>query len=1321
MSRQPKSILKQPTRKAAEDYYRLRSEGIGFIEQMGSRHWTDYNTHDPGITLLEALSYAITDLAYRTGWDIKDILAPPPGLNDPDDPALAQAFFTARDILTLTPWTPDDFRQLLIDIDRVRNAWVFCKDCACDLHYYAWCEDEELKLAYRPNTRDKSIVAAKVAPRGLYEVLLELENDVESGDLNDRKIEYPATFTDVSGSTHALTLELRFPDWSLTEEQELQLFESSTDAFEMLNGGSFSIGLTLGATKDYDVLTDATLSVEAKNAYLRRHWGDLFYVSFELTLQPGGEVIHIANATLRFLGNPAARGAITITNVINWLSDESSQGVIRRYRTKLLRIREAVRAAVQRLHAHRNLAEDYCRVRGVDVQEVAVCADVELEPDADVEKVQARIWFLIEQYFNPPVPFYTLKEMMNDGIPVEEIFNGPALDNGFIKQPELQAAQLKTILRTSDIINLLMDIEGVRAVNNLLLTKYDSEGRVVKGAADPEWNNGMPVFDPDKTSASWLLYMDELHQPRLYYNLSRFLFYKNGLPFLPRLGEVRDLLLQMKGEAERPKIKTADRDLPVPAGSFRNLQSYFPAQYSLPLTYGTGPEGLPSHVSARRRAQAKQLKAYLLVFEQILANAHAQVAHLPLLFSLSSGVKKTHYARLLTEADIQGYTELAGGLTDAELNSLTETETEFLQRRNRFLDHLAARFGENFGAYSLLLNNLYGAQKGQAKLIEDKLSFLRVYPVVSRNRARAFNYKTELCDPENIPGIKKRVSLLLGFPDLYFEWTFTNDDITAFELKDRSGTVWLQGDPQVSNPDHAAAACEALKKVTGRTALHHAYSIVPEGSGLRLRVLNPDSSILGQHPQLFGAMPDAVELSNELIAWTANERMIVVEHLLLRPKFPGDALYPACSEGGCHTCGDEDPYSFRLTFVMAGWTAPFNTNLDMRRFADQTIRQETPSHLLPKICWVGNDGFTADLCDPIVAKLADLLEQKGATQNGQRPSPEEACECANALYLAFSQEFIDWYADKTLDYIHPDHLETLLRTLFNHPDLQDTSCAVDLTGIWHEVRDLLTAHFLHTALYGWQFERFEKAWLQWVETNAAFDWTEERLQERVEAFLWEHVMPARLPARSLRTQLCHCAANILAIHGESFRLWLADNVEAGHTLDELTAFVAPPVTLCPGLNFQPGTAQKLAAWLQERYDGYVEVSYRLYTLLQLLANLRNIWPGATLHDCDDGSDQNPVRLGATALGNYRLQRTPANPQAPAMRTQAEAFETHALFAEHVEPEQEDLFKTTEAAALDPEPDATASEPKEKKPGRPAPKPQGPKKGAAKTTKKPPKK
>ncbi len=711
MTQKTVSIEKKPDLKPAQDYYRLRKDGIGFIEQMGSRQWTDYNTHDPGITILEALCYAITDLAYRTGRDIKDILTPenpPAGTN----PFPGQAFFTAREILTINPWTPDDFRRILIDIDGVRNAWVFCKECTCDAEYYAWCEDDKLNLSFEKPLK-KEIQSLKVSPKGLYDIMLELESDPELGDLNDHKIEHSYTIFDDDGKPHTVVMELHFPEWRLEKYDEWKLFIESNDAFNNENGASFTLKLLqLGATKTYDVISDPLLDEAGKNNYLRRQWRNIFYAGFEISILPSGKKIVIDNVSIRFIGDTTAKNESTVATVKTILENAGNAGIISLYRRKLLKVEEYVSASKVRLQMHRNLDEDYCRVKGVGIEDVAACADVEVSADADIELVQARIWFELENYFNPPVSFYSLQEMMAENVPVEEIFNGPELNNGFIKAADLENASLKKVLRNSDIINLLMEIEGVVAVNNLLLSKYDQEGLVVKGAADPTWINGKPVFDPNKASAAWLLFVKDKSQPRLYRNFSRFLFYKNGLPFHPRMDEAKDTLTQLRGEAERPKFANAQNDLTVPKGKFANTEDYYPVQYSLPFTYGVGPAGLPSHVSALRRAEAKQLKAYLLVYEQLLGNAFAQIANVSDLFSLDSTIDRTYFVKEFSEELISGYNEITSSLSKEKLEEMTETLSEFQDRRNRFLNHLMARFGEQFSEYALMLTNLQGKDRG---------------------------------------------------------------------------------------------------------------------------------------------------------------------------------------------------------------------------------------------------------------------------------------------------------------------------------------------------------------------------------------------------------------------------------------------------------------------------------------------------------------------------------------------------------------------------------------------------------------------------------
>ena len=1243
MSQNTKALVKNPPLEPAEDFYRLRREGIGFIEQMGSARWTDYNTHDPGITTLEALCYAITDLAYRTGWDIKDILAPETASPDPLQPYPNQAFFTAREILTVNPTTPDDLRRLLIDLEKVRNAWVLCKECACDLSYYARCDKDELLLSYE-QPANVTPAPQQVWPRGLYEALLELEAHPELGDLNDRKIEYKSIFHDANGA-HTTIMELRFPEIALTNWDEWRLFLDSDDAFAT---EAFKLNLThFGATKTYDVFSDEPLNEVKHNDYVRNHWRNIFYLSFEIELVSSGKKIVIENASLHVFSDVAAKTATTAKGLKALFEDKRASGFIQRYRKKAKQALAAVKSAKAALQAHRNLDEDYCTVKVVGVEEVAVCADVEVKPDADIERVQARIWFEIEQYFNPPIRFHILQELLDAGEAAEEIFNGPALDSGFIKPDDLEAASLKTVLRVSDIINRLMDIDGVIAVNQLLLTKYDAEGNVVKGAADPTWVNGKPVFDAHKTSASWLVFIGAQHQPRLYLNLSRFLFYKNGLPFLPRIDEAADTLNQLRGEAERPKINNADNDLKIPKGSFKNPEDYYPVQYSFPQAYGIGPSGLPSHASTLRVAQAKQLKAYLMVFEQVLGNALAQLAHTADLFSLDPSVKRTYFVKAFSETLIRGFDDIKKNLDMSAVEAIAETSPEFHERRNRFLDHLLARFGEQFSEYALLLSNADGKQVVQSRLIADKISFLNTYPQISHDRGKAFDYTLAPCSENNYPGIKKRISLLLGYPDLAFGWTVT--DLAGgkyrldFQLIDKNTRHWLDGQLTLTAGSEGDAKQLGYRAVIEQMIQLDAYDIADEAGKFRLKLKDKAAAALGQCPALFDTKADAVAMQNELLAWSANERLIVVEHLLLRPKFPGDALYPACSDGACSTCGDEDPYSFRLTFVMPGWTTQYTDNLDLRRFAERTIQQETPSHLLGKTCWVGNDGFIENPCDEVIGELAGLLMatssfeelMQGLTEGGAPPDEKETCACANALYHAFSTVFTIWYEDKALDYIHPDALKALIAKQFSAVlKPSDITCTTVLDALlWTDVQAMMVKHFVYIAHYGWQFERFEAAWCEWLETNAGFDWTEERLHERVQAILEANLLTA--PVKE--ADVCHCATTILTQYGMAFYNWMDGNLKDGHALKDFPAFAPAAISLCAGMSFKPGTADAIGALLKARYDAYQEVSYRLWIVVNLLSKLRNTYPGATLHDCDDGSDHNPVRLNNTALGNYPLR------------------------------------------------------------------------------------
>ena len=141
-------------------------------------------------------------------------------------------------------------------------------------------------------------------------------------------------------------------------------------------------------------------------------------------------------------------------------------------------IRDSVQSAIKTLHEHRNLCEDFMKVTTIDDEEIAFCFDVDVSPGSDIEKVQAEIFYAIENYLNPVVNFYSLSELLEKKIPADEIFSGPILQHGFIDTAQLEQTNLTTVIHASDIINLLMDIEGVQAIRNFQMTKYDAAGPV---------------------------------------------------------------------------------------------------------------------------------------------------------------------------------------------------------------------------------------------------------------------------------------------------------------------------------------------------------------------------------------------------------------------------------------------------------------------------------------------------------------------------------------------------------------------------------------------------------------------------------------------------------------------------------------------------------------------------------------------------------------------------------------------------------------------------------------------------------------------------
>ncbi len=110
------SILKNDDADDSFDLFELKDKGLNKIQLLSGNNWTDYNSHDPGVTILETLCYALTDLAYRSDFDIATIL------NTTGRKKIKNSLFPAHQILTTSPLSFFDFKRLILDIDGIKNG-----------------------------------------------------------------------------------------------------------------------------------------------------------------------------------------------------------------------------------------------------------------------------------------------------------------------------------------------------------------------------------------------------------------------------------------------------------------------------------------------------------------------------------------------------------------------------------------------------------------------------------------------------------------------------------------------------------------------------------------------------------------------------------------------------------------------------------------------------------------------------------------------------------------------------------------------------------------------------------------------------------------------------------------------------------------------------------------------------------------------------------------------------------------------------------------------------------------------------------------------
>ena len=549
----PQTLPTGPVEHPAMDHAGLRAAGIRLLGQLAADQWTDFNTSDPGVVILEQLCYAITDLAYRIDHPVPDLLAGTAAMPGP------------AEILTGDPVTLADLRRLVLDEDGVANARIAAQDSQQGLAFYHHRGSQELRLEVDPADVD----APAVKLSGLHRVWLQPAENVAQGP--------------------------------------------------------------------------------------------------------------------------------------------------------------AVAAVAARLHAHRGLASDFVPEL-LGTHEIRVTARLEVGPIEDPTALLTDLFERLGDHLAPRPRHTSLADALADGRRIDELFEGPALDHGFVNDDG--AAASRTV-RTSDLIHVLMDVPAVRAVRSLILG--NGEGALLEVPPGK-----IPVLAAGSTIT----------------------LLRAGLQVRADAEAARTRLVERR-LAARARIPTRDdRDLAPAPGRDRNLARYTSIRRQLPAVFGVGPLGLASTATPERRAQAHQLAAYLHLFDQLLANQFAQLAHAGALLTPDPLPTHTYFAQPVDDPDLA---------PDALLLQDPQTHREWLAttvertggdprlRRLRFLSHLLARHAEQLGDYAQIDHTI-----DLAALIADREAFLRQYPRLSGARGSGHDILALADEPS---GLELRLSLKLGLRD----------------------------------------------------------------------------------------------------------------------------------------------------------------------------------------------------------------------------------------------------------------------------------------------------------------------------------------------------------------------------------------------------------------------------------------------------------------------------------------------------------------------------------------------------------------------------
>jgi hypothetical protein len=609
----------------------------------------------------------------------------------------------------------------------------------------------------------------------------------------------------------------------------------------------------------------------------------------------------------------------------------------------------ATRWRVRQVFArHRSLCEDVHSIRILKPVRAVLAATIAVDSDAVPEAILASVFYRIGNLLAPELRRQSLQELLDAGGTPASIFTGPALRSGFVS--DHQVGPRPDEISLSQVTQCLLATWGVSGVRQVSVA--------IDGAAiEPGGQLTLAV------PSGGILRVDTRPAgDRFSVRLLR-----GGVEYTPHAGAVERELHRLWTEHRRRfDVRTdARRLLAMPRGLHIDAYGYVSIQEQFPTTYGINRFGVGPDATPARRASARQFKAYLLAFEQLLADSFAMVDGVRELCAIGSEPRRRTFTQYLDACDETGATLvpdvelLLSASYRAGLAAFAGGRDRHLKRRNRFLDYLLASYGEEIDPVIPLPASRPDdpGLASRAQHLRIKLGLLRRLTRAGRDRGRGGDYLSRRAGRQ-CAGVELRTRLQLGMElepvpltQLLGDLRLTLRDAPSSEDYGLMRVYGSHIDEHFAPLPHARTASSRARRGNSSVTMTEELLVAACDSGnYRIGTLPDDSGIVvvcraPQQPvwQIVGRYHDYESAVADARRWrrlagvlrNRSRRIFVIEHVLLR----GQREPRADDEAA----GFDYGLTATAVVCLPGREA---NDAGYREYIREVIRRNTPAHIV---------------------------------------------------------------------------------------------------------------------------------------------------------------------------------------------------------------------------------------------------------------------------------------------------------------------------------------------------------------------------------------